>query len=282
VYLSLKVDIPQLAFQHQFLMDAVLLVAMVHLGCSDPVALEDLPVCLYRDQALSGLRTAVAITSPQNSDAIRGASVLLAAVSFAADRVTGYSGLWVVNWLSLALGQRNFRHPKENAAITPGQEDNPMCWSTNDSFADISGSIAIPNGIMQALTDRQENIDTVERDLLYSAAGELGRLIIIFKHPHEQTWLEKKIKAWAFDVVPSEFLAMAREERPHALIILAHYLILFKLLPDSWVYEGLVNHDFEVISKTLGQEWDKYLTMPRMALCADNMSALIALLVDSM
>ena len=118
--------------------------------------------------------------------------------------------------------------------------------------------------------------------MLYNVAGELGRLIIISKHPHEQSWLEKKIKAWAFDIVPPGFLAMAREERPHALIILAHYLTLFKLLPDSWVYEGLVNHDFEVISKNLGQEWDEYLTVPRMALCADNMSALIALLVGSM
>lgn len=275
---SLRVDIPQLALQHEFLMDAVLLVAMVHLGCSDPVALEGLPVCLYRDQALGGLRRAVANITPQNMDAIRSSSVLLATVSFAADRITGCSGLWVLNWLTLAFGQRNFRCPRDNAALFPRQGNGSLLSSLYGSFTDVTAPEAIPTDILTALANEQGNIDSAERDALYNASQQLGRLITTLEHPYEQSWLEKKIKAWSFDVVPSGFLTMTREKNPLALIILAHYLILFKLLPNLWVYEGLANHDIEMISRTLGQGWEQYIAAPKMALQTEDASALVDLL----
>ncbi|KAH8585395.1 hypothetical protein B0O99DRAFT_647092 [Bisporella sp. PMI_857] len=278
---TLRVDIPKLAFQHQFLMDTILLVAIVHLVCSDPAALVALPVCLYRDRALSGLRGAVAEASPQNRDAIRGASVLLATVSFAADRVSGESGLWVANWLTLAFGQRNFRSPKATSVATPvpSSETVPPRPSLYGSFDDVMAPAAIPTIVLRALEEEQERIDDADRDVLCHVAGELGRLIGALKRPYEQSWLEKKIKAWAFDVVPPEFLMMAREGKFHAVVILAHYLILFKLLPDLWVYEGLANHDITVICQTLDQEQQDYIAAPRRALQIDEDSAIVALLV---
>jgi len=109
VSIELKVNIPRLALEHDFLMDALLLVSMIHLGCTNPISLESLPVYLYRDQALRALRKAVADISQQTIDAVRGASVLLATVSFATDRVTRQPGLWAANWLTHVVGQRNFR-----------------------------------------------------------------------------------------------------------------------------------------------------------------------------
>ncbi|KAL2669982.1 hypothetical protein Neosp_014861 [[Neocosmospora] mangrovei] len=55
----LKVELPRLAYQNEFLMDAILLVAMVHLGCTEPELLQTLPIYLYRDQALRTLRQAI-------------------------------------------------------------------------------------------------------------------------------------------------------------------------------------------------------------------------------
>jgi hypothetical protein len=40
-----KVDVPQPAFQHRFLIDTILLVAMVHLGCSETTSRETSPSC---------------------------------------------------------------------------------------------------------------------------------------------------------------------------------------------------------------------------------------------
>jgi len=84
---------------------------MIHLGWTDPVSIDALPVYLYRDPALRNLRRAVADISPQTVNAVRGASVLLATISFAADRITQQPGLWITNWLTLVLGQRNFSFP---------------------------------------------------------------------------------------------------------------------------------------------------------------------------
>lgn len=84
----LKVELPRLAYQHEFLMDAILLVAMVHLGCTEPETLQTLPIYVYRDQTLRTLRQAISNMTDSNVAAARGASVLLATVSFATDRVS--------------------------------------------------------------------------------------------------------------------------------------------------------------------------------------------------
>lgn len=280
----LKVDVPRLAFKHEFLMDAVLLIAIVHLCCSDTVALETLPVCSYRDRALSSLRKEVAQISSQNIDAIRGASVLLATVSFAADRVSGESGLWVVNWLTLASGQRNFRNPRANLAPVSSSsfsEGDPRP-SLYGAFDDVISPTAIPIVISRALEKGHDRITDGDRAILLSAAEALGRLIGTLQHPYEQSWLEMKVKSWAFDVVSPEFLIMAREERPHALVILAHYLILFKLLPNVWVYEDLAGHDITVMGRTLKSEWQDFLIAPNRALQTDVHSEIVTLLTKSL
>lgn len=283
VLLVFKVDIPRLAFEHEFLMDTILLVSMVHLGCTDPASLESLPVYLYRDQALRTLRRAVADISPQTIYVIRGASLLLTTVSFAADRITRQPGLWITNWLTLALGQRNFRTPAnshQHPALSPSQDEMQPPANLYGSFADVPASGAIATDTQRALSREEENDCAAHREVLHEAAVELGRLIAILEHPCEQLWLEKKIKAWAFDVVPTEFLELVRQARPQALIILAYYLAVFKLLPDTWTYQGVANHDIEEIHNTIDPTWVEYISVPKMALQVDDKTALAQLLVS--
>lgn len=73
----LKVNPLRLAYRHEFLMDAILLVALVRLGCTEPESLETLPVYFYRDQALRTLRQAIGDMSEENASAARGASACL-------------------------------------------------------------------------------------------------------------------------------------------------------------------------------------------------------------
>jgi hypothetical protein len=278
VLTAFKVDAPQLAFQHPFLMDTILLVAMVHLGCSDTASMETLPYCTYRDRALAGLRRAVA--SVDNIDAIRSASVLLATVSFAADRVSGEAGLWVVNWLALASGQRNFRSPKALSRGTPGlYHGNDLQESSLYRYSDDALPLAtIPPHIQTAIESERDNMADIDHNVLCKAAEEVGRLINTLKGHIDHSSLERKVKAWAFDVVPSRFLIMAREEKPLALIILAHFLVLFRLLPRSWVHEGLSDHDIKHISEHVGQKWEAAMVVPRLALEVVDESDLIKLL----
>lgn len=258
---ALKVDIPRLALEHEFLMDAVLLVAMVHFCCVDNSA-ERLPIFIYRDQALRSLRQAVTNISSENIHALRGASVLLAAVSFPADRWTNQSGLWVTNWMALALGQRNFRESR--APSRPLHNDDKLLpfGVLYGRFADLLAPAAVPRTIQCALEMNERENEVQYTATLKTVAGELGRLISILKSPYETQFLEKKVKAWTFDVISPEFFTFVQQNRPEALIILAYYLAIFKFLPDSWIYHGLPHHDIEVVVGIIDAKWKEHLSLP--------------------
>jgi hypothetical protein len=283
VLYGLKVRIPQLALEHDFLMDAVLLVSMIHLGCTNAIALEKLPVYLYRDQALRTLRRAVADVSTQSSGAVRTASVLLATISFATDRITKQPGLWIINWLTLVMGQRNFRTlatSQQHSTLSTAQDHRQFPSIIYGSFADIPAPGVIPIDIHRILSQGDTENDWTPREALHSAAMELGRLIALLEHPCEDIWLETKIKAWAFDIVPFEFFELARQAQPQALVILAYYLTLFKFLPDTWIYQDVAIHDIEHILNTLPLTWEEYISVPKMALQIENRTALAQLLVS--
>jgi hypothetical protein len=283
VLVAFKLHIPQLAFEHEFLMDAVLLVSMIHQGCTDRASLESLPVYIYRDQALRTLRRAIADISPQTIHAVRGACLLLASVSLASDRITRQSGLWMANWLTHVLGQRNFRtsaSSQQHSTLSSSQDGMQPPADLYGSFADLPAPGAIATDIQRALS-REENVeDYAYRETLHKAATELCRLIAILGQPYEELWLEKKIKAWAFDVVPPEFLEPVRQARPQALVILAYYLILFKFLPDTWTFQGVASHDIEEIHNTIDPAWAEYISVPKMALQMDDRAALAQMLVS--
>ncbi|KAL6818982.1 hypothetical protein V8C40DRAFT_252188 [Trichoderma camerunense] len=271
-------EIPQLALEHEFLMDTVLLVAMIHLAYTDPVSRESLPIYLYRDQALRSFRQAVASLSTQNISAVRAASHLLAVVSFAIDRVTKHSGIWVTNWLALAVGQRNFPSNGRLYGLSSSQTGSRSLYG---SFSDISLPAAVLPQIQDILPKEESDGDWGQRGTLYEVTASLGTLIAILGEPHEQLWLEKKIKAWAFDVVPSEFLEMVQRGNHRALVILAYYLVLLNLLPATWIYQDVASHDMAIIEESVGVEWRKYISIPKMAMQLDDRVAIVQLLTSN-
>ncbi|CAG9981436.1 unnamed protein product, partial [Clonostachys byssicola] len=275
----LRVDAPQLALQHDFFLDALLLVAMVHLGSTDPSSLASLPVYLYRDQALRALRRAVATITEASLDAVRGASVLLATTSFATDRLTSQPGLWIANWMTLALGQRNFRVSYRPAASSPEDDDGNSPSGLYGSFTDGLGVPVIPPDIQRAIAKCDGDAAT---SAVYTAARELGRLIALVDGGYEPLFLLKKIKGWSFDVIPARFLDLVRQENPAALVTVAYYILLFKVFPDSWIYQGLVSHDIELISRTIDPAWEVYLAVPKKGVHVKEPAELAELLVGSL
>ncbi|EEU46675.1 uncharacterized protein NECHADRAFT_77291 [Fusarium vanettenii 77-13-4] len=274
----LKVELPRLAYQHEFLMDAILLVAMVHLGCTEPELLQTLPIYLYRDQALRTLRQAISCITDSSITAVKGASVLLATVSFATDRVSQQSGLWLTNWLTLAHGRRNIHL---QPTVVEGQARKLSGASLYGSFNDVPESDRIASGIVRAIQrDRNIHGDEMCLDTLHRAATEVSRLISALESPRDKLWLAKQIKAWAFDVIDPRFLELVRQERPCALVILSHYLAVFGLLPRTWVYDGLVSHDMELMADKLGLEWEDCIVLPKMVLHVEGREALTELLLS--
>lgn len=175
------------------------------------------------------------------------------------DRVTKQPGLWTVNWLTLVLGQRNFRtytqpSPTHARTLTPSSHEELQIPKNHyGSFSDIpSGSYEATAVDLQHVLAREHERygdNWASSGVLHEAASQLSRLIATLDSPREEAWLEKKIKAWAFDVVPPEFIELVRQEQPAALIILAYYLAFFQFLPDTWPYQGVASHDLGEIRR---------------------------------
>jgi hypothetical protein len=68
--------------------------------------------------------------------------------------------------------------------------------------------------------------------------------------------------AWACKVSET-YIQMLREQRPPALIILAHYCLLLKQCEDCWFMKHRAAGLFEAIQKRLGTEWHIYIDRPR-------------------
>jgi hypothetical protein len=267
---ALQVDLPRLAFEHDFLMDALLFAAMVHLICSG-TPVETLPLFTYRDQALRTPRGAVENVSTTNTHAVRGASVLLAAVSFPADRIANQPGLWMFNWMALALGQRNFRAIHKVETLTPGEKSSISTVGLYGSFSDLFTPAVIPCPIQHLLEEKRgprEDLDYYST--LATAAAELGRIISILKSPFEPAFLEKQAKAWTFDVVQPEFLFFVQQERPEALVVLAYYLSFLKFLPKTWIYQDFPAHDMAVVASVLDPDWREHISLPKQIIQMDD------------
>lgn len=73
---------------------------------------------------------------------------------------------------------------------------------------------------------------------------------------------------------------MIRQEKPRALVILAHYLVFLKYLPDTWLYQGVASHGIAVLVDTVDTSWRQYLSLPEKALRMEDKSAVAELLAN--
>lgn len=147
------------------------------------------------------------------------------------------------------------------------------------SFDDVPASTRIASGKQRAMQRDSDAHDKTDSETLRRVSTEVSRLIAALEPPRHHPWLVRKVKAWAFDVVETKFVELIQQERPCALVILTHYLALFNLLPNAWVYHDLVSHDMKIIVNELGLEWRECIVLPKMALHVNNHQALTKLLL---
>lgn len=275
---SLQVDVPSFAFKHSFLLDTVLLVAMIHMASMEPQSVNMLDVATYRNQAICAVRAELASISDENIRAIRMSSLLLGVTSFAADRVMGYSGIWLTNSLALTIGSRTFMpHGTGDQADTHADDmqlGDPTC-----SFGNFQTLSSIPLSLQMALQINEEEDDWAYYDDLYLAASGIGKLFDSLHRPHTRLSIAFELKSWPFFYVSEGFVQLARQEQPRALIIMAYYLVFLQYFPAVWLYEDVVRKDMEKIAESLGPEWHEYLSVPMAAVLIEGESLLTEFLL---
>ncbi|OBR07754.1 Fungal Zn binuclear cluster domain-containing protein [Colletotrichum higginsianum IMI 349063] len=271
---SLRVDVPKLAFQNHFLMDGILSVSLLHMASTETslAAVDDLPpVTMYRDRAMCRLRQQLAHASGDHSRAVVATSVLLAMTALAADRLSGYEGIWLTNWLALTIGPRAILPRRGMLAPSKGGEERTRTgW---DVALDHQCPVAVPLDLEKVLDMTENDEDWCYLKDLRRAVLGIGKLFGALACPvcsglaysPSPPCVAFKVRAWPYVFVSSGFVDMARQERARALVVMGYYLAFFQWLPQSWVYEDVGPKDLTKIAAAVGPDWVAYLAAPKVA-----------------
>lgn len=261
----LRHEVPSLAFQHHYLMDVLFSVTLLHLASTDPSP--DLPVTTYRDRALRQLRHQVDKVSEDNARPVFIASLLLSVTALTADRQAGYDGIWLTNWLALAIGPRIMIHGQRKLV-------SPRPTPPRAIPLQHAAPVAIPLELEEALRMDEDDEDWEFREDLRRAASGIGRLFGSLVCPTCESCVAFKVRSWPFVSVSSRFVDMARRLRPRALVVMSYYLPFFHWFPKVWLYEDVAVLEMERIAAAVGSEWAASLAAPKVAVRVKDTSLL--------
>ncbi|KAK1658015.1 hypothetical protein BDP55DRAFT_622606 [Colletotrichum godetiae] len=295
---SLRLDIPRLAFQNHFLMDAILSVALLHLSSTDESAKDGLPrLALYRDQAFRRLRVQLTRNShvmigerpDEKFRAVVVTSILLAVTALAADRFFGHEGIWLTNYLALSIGPRTILPWRGTAlgafsSARQGRGNERMSNKDSDFYHPCPVSVVPDLELVHlGVGENDEDWDCID-DLRRAIKG-MGRLFGALFCPKcdasscvsnvvDLPCIVSKVRTWPFAFVTSGFVDMARRGRPRALVVMAYYLAFFPWLPQTWLYQDIAPIDMDKLADAVGPSWQRCLAAPKVAVLVKDLDLL--------
>lgn len=268
-------EVPKLAFEHDFLMDNLLALASIHMDQLAPQSANHQLAALYQDKALRAFREAVSNFSKDNFLAVLIASTFLSPSSLVINRNADENRLWSVDWLVTHTGVGTIL----KAAVWTDVLESCIAPIFNIQLPDPAPTL-IPT-ILQHMLDSVEDgdEDASYRDILLQSIVGLGELYGRVAQNGLNATMAIDIMLWPY-AIPSHFIELVKEQRPRALVILAHFIVLFEFLPQLWWVSGVARHEVETISILLGPEWQPFLTVPKTAVLLKDSDQILELLLS--
>ena len=272
----LKVKIPQHAFANPFLMNSLLGLSALQLqGVEHDVPPER--AIAYRARAFEGYRSAIEEAKPETYPALLASSLLLTALASQTFREDDCRPLYIIDWMIVWRGIGLIV-----SLITPqALHDSGMAMLFARPPVDLDASaLQIPNNLLFMLsTIEKADPDYTEVDVYYDTLKYLGSLYLELQNGFSPI-LDLRVITW-FTFLPKGFVELARQRRPRALVIIAHYLAFVKLCQQLWWLRGISDREVRGISRYLGEEYYPILRIPRNAVYIEDRLELAQLILDN-
>jgi hypothetical protein len=171
----MRVDLPRLAIEHDFMLHILLGIASMHKYYLLQESADHSQVVYHRVKSLSGLRTALSNFSDKNSHGVLGASLLL--VVLACDPMgTGDEGeLWTSTWFGLFAGMRHIvKQVSWKYLVQTGL--SPLFIRDCDQPAPLS---AVPSPLREMLSSAE--VEEQDLDILSKTMQSLGSLYALLR-----------------------------------------------------------------------------------------------------
>ena len=265
-----RMVIPRIAFSHEFVMHALLAMSALHLSFLKPTDKSYAVVAArHHVNALGLLRTAFSELRPQLGDALYAASSLTAMYVYACPPVVDGMLPKAPTWIPVFRG-----------ILTTVQQ----CWDWVQR-----GELAPLSTRKEIDRSRYAGEDTKFPSSLYdlSRRGAPGEpdpkeleddnVLVIYRNATEalkvswddfQSFDPRVAAAFRWPVnLSDEFAHFIKEQRPRALVLLAHHCVMLELLEEQfWWVKGRGVDEIRRIESVLGEKWKRWLDWP-MARC---------------
>jgi hypothetical protein len=264
----IRVRLPELAFESEFLMNGLLGISSLHMQNLLPASPEQRrQTDLYRAKAFSGFREALKQLDPfsKHYQAALMQSLMLV-VLCSQDYASDEDDLVIVQWVTLYRGlsaiitMRTFADKSGFAELTPD-----LAPVFRRELAPLQSTPVIPSillNMMASVGPMEPDFAGIE--VYCTVLDALGLLYASLRENGFGPALFVRVVSWC-SYCPDAFSAFAREKRPRALIILAYYLCFVKLIRSIWWVQGIPEHDIPKIRRIVGSKWWCYLDIPLQA-----------------
>ncbi|KAH7021114.1 uncharacterized protein B0I36DRAFT_29174 [Microdochium trichocladiopsis] len=273
---ALRVKVVEHAFQSPFLMQCLLGLSALQLrSLGQPMTAKK--AAEYSSKAFEGYRSAIQNAEPGDYPALLAASLLMCALSTEMFREQEKKRLCVIDWMTVWRGIGLIVD-----LITPKSiHESGLAVLFYRPPIDLEKTFRfIPNNLLFMVSSiTPDDADYPHQQVYYDALKYLGSLYMELQHGFSPI-LDLRVITF-FTFIPRLFLPLAREERPRALIILAHYLIFTKLNTNVWWMQGLADREIEEICHIVGDERSHLTAVPRKVQLATDKVEIARIIIDN-
>lgn len=254
----LRVTIPQLAFQSPFLMQTLMGLSALQLKTLQ----QEVPaekVATYRAGAFQGYRSAIELAKPQDFPALLACSLLMCALSSDMFRDVDTKPLYIIDWMTVWRGIGLIVDITSPSTIA----DSGMAALFYRPPIDLNKSQKwIPNNLLFMVQSIKLGDDDYEhQQTYYEVLRYLGSLYQELETGFSPIMDLRVITFFTF--IPKAFIPLAKEFRPRALIIIAHYCAFTKQNLGPWWMKDIGDRQIKEICAEVGDSWEHLLRVPR-------------------
>lgn len=275
----LQFKVVELAFQAPFLMDILMSLTAQHMKYLNMPISEERALA-YRERAFRGYRHAIETANPGNFNALLPASLFMCAVASTQFREEGTPPLYILDWILVWRGIGmifDLVRPETmyEAGVAALFSRPPVDINT--------AALHIPNNLLYMVTSIKPGDEGFHNvDTYYDTLKFLGALYQeLSENGYGPVFDLRTITFFTF--VRDEFVELARERRPRALVIVAHYLAFAKTIRSetSWWMLGIADSQIDTICDLLGDPWASLLGVPRGVAATEDRDAIARILLNN-
>jgi hypothetical protein len=268
----LRVHIPRLAIEHDFVLHVLLGVAALHKYYLLPDLGSHSQIVYHRAKAISGLRTAIGELSDKNSQGILGASLFLLVLACDPVGTGDESELWIATWLVLFAGMRQMINQVSwEYLVQTGL--SPLFLRDYDAPAPLS---AVPGPLREIVLSAE--VEEQDLEILSKTLQSLGSLYSLLKFGMCHR-LGVKVGGWPANIEIG-FARLVKRMIPPALVITAYYMTFAKLPKTTWWLQGIPDREIRAIGKTLSCDWQPLMLIPIQATLTQDREEIVNLLLS--